>query len=122
MNASDYLYTMQRKVILELAEKGSCIIVGRCADYILRDRKDTLHAFIHAPVPYRAERIVKLYGETEQTPEKRLAEKDGKRRVNYEHFTGRTWGAAENYDISLNSEAIGEDACVDLLYRIATGQ
>ena len=122
MTAADYLYTMQRKVILDLAEKGDCVIVGRCADYILRDRPDTLHAFIHAPVPYRAERIVRLYGESEQSPEKRLADKDGKRRVNYEHFTGRTWGAAENYDISLNTASIGEDACVELLYRIVKGE
>ncbi len=121
MSAADYLYTMQRKVILELAEKGDCVIVGRCADYILRDREDTLHTFIHAPVPYRADRIVRLYGESEQTPEKRLADKDGKRRVNYEHFTGRTWGAAENFDIALNSAAIGEDTCVELLYRIIKG-
>ena len=120
MSVSDYLYTMQRKVILDLAEKGDCVIVGRCADYILKDRADTFHAFILAPVPYRAERIVRLYGESEQSPEKRIEDKDGKRRINYEHFTGRTWGAAENYDICLNTEAIGEDACVDLLYRIAT--
>ena len=120
MSATDYLYTMQRKVILDLAEQGNCVIVGRCADYILRDRADTLHTFFHAPVPYRAERIVRLYGESEQSPEKRLADKDGKRRVNYEHFTGRTWGAAENYDISLNAAAIGEDNCVELLYRVVT--
>lgn len=118
MTATDYLYTMQRKVILELAEKGDCVIVGRCADYILREREDTLHAFIHAPTAYRAERIVRLYGESEHSPERRLADKDGKRRINYEHFTGRTWGAAENYDISLNTASIGEDACVDLLEGI----
>ena len=122
MTPSDYLYTMQRKVILDLAEQGDCVIVGRCADYILRDRPDTLHSFIHAPVPYRAERIVRLYGESEHSPEKRLSDKDGKRRVNYEHFTGRPWGAAENYDISLNSAAIGEDNCVELLYRIVTNE
>ncbi len=118
MSATDYLYTMQRKVILDLAEQGNCVIVGRCADYILRDRADTLHTFFHAPVPYRAERIVRLYGESEQSPEKRLADKDGKRRVNYEHFTGRTWGAAEHYDLALNTASIGEDACVELLTRI----
>ena len=120
MTPSDYLYTMQRKVILELAEKGNCVIVGRCSDYILREREDTLHAFIHAPIPYRTERIVRLYGESEQSPAKRIADKDGKRRVNYEHFTGRTWGAAENYDISLNAAVIGEDNCVELLYRVVT--
>ncbi|MBQ9189967.1 MAG: cytidylate kinase-like family protein [Clostridia bacterium] len=118
MSAADYLYTMQRKVILDIAEKGNCVIVGRCADYILREREDALHVFIHAPVPYRAERIVRLYGVSEQSPEKRLADKDGKRRINYEHFTGRTWGAADNYAISLNTEAIGEDNCVRLLTEI----
>ncbi len=118
MSAADYLYTMQRKVILDIAEKGNCVIVGRCADYILREREDALHVFIHAPVPYRAERIVRLYGVSEQPPEKRLADKDGKRRINYEHFTGRTWGAADNYAISLNTEAIGEDNCVRLLTEI----
>ncbi len=122
MSAADYLYTMQRKVILDLAEKGDCVIVGRCADYILRDREDTFNAFIHAPTAYRAERIVRLYGESEQSPEKRLSDKDGKRRVNYEHFTGRKWGAAENYDICLNTAAIGEDNCVELLYRIVKGE
>ena len=122
MSAADYLYTMQRKVILDIAEKGNCVIVGRCADYILRERDDVLNAFIHAPKEYRAERIVRLYGDSEQTPSKRLDDKDGKRRVNYEHFTGRTWGASENYDISVNTEAIGEDACVELLYRIVLGK
>ena len=119
---SESIFISQAQVIRDIANKESAVIVGRCADYILRDRPDTLHAFIHAPVPYRAERIVRLYGESEQSPEKRLADKDGKRRVNYEHFTGRTWGAAENYDISLNTESIGEDACVELLYRIVKGE
>lgn len=118
MTAPDYLYTMQRKVILELAEKGDCVIVGRCADYILRDRPDALHVFVHAPEAYKAERIVRLYGESEQSPEKRLADKDGKRRINYEHFTGRPWGAAENYDLSINTATIGEDNCVEMLYHI----
>ena len=122
MSAADYLYTMQRKVILDLAEKGDCVIVGRCADYILRDRTDTLHTFIHAPKSYRAERIVRLYGESEHSPEKRLNDKDGKRRVNYEHFTGRTWGAADNYDVCLNTAALGEDNCVEWLCRIARGE
>ena len=122
MTAADYLYTMQRKIILELAEKGDCVIVGRCADYILLDRTDTLHTFIHAPVPYRAERIVRLYGASEKSPEKRLSDKDGKRRVNYEHFTGRSWGAADNYDICLNTAVLGEDNCVKLLCGIVRGE
>ena len=74
LSAADFLYVMQRQVILDLAEQGNCVIVGRCADYILRDREGCLNIFIHADEPYKAERIVRLYGETEKSPEERLRE------------------------------------------------
>lgn len=115
MTPADFLWCMQRKIILELAEKGDCVIVGRCADYILRERQDCLNVFIHAPKPQRAERIVKLYGESDVAPEKRLDDKDGRRRANYRHFTGRDWGDAENYHISLDSAALGVEGCVELI-------
>jgi cytidylate kinase len=105
-------------VILQLAEKGPCVIVGRNADYILKDRPDTLHAFIYADMASRADRIVRLYGESEKSPEARLQEKDKRRKVNYQHYTGRTWGVAQNYDISLNSAILGIDHCVDILTEI----
>ena len=69
-------------------------------------------------MPFRADRIVRLYGESEKSPEARLQEKDKRRRVNYQHYTGRTWGVAQNYDICLNSSALGVDACVDILLNI----
>ena len=75
----DILWEHQYKVITELAEKGSCVIVGRCADYILRDKADCLKVFIHADMKFRAERIVKVYGEREQSPEERLRDKDKRR-------------------------------------------
>ena len=115
MSASDFLWCMQRDVILELAEKGNCVIVGRCADYILRDNKDCLHVFIHADMASRAKRIVERYGEKDKSPEKRLAEKDQKRRVYYKNYTGRNWGQAQNYDLCLNSGVLGEEACVELI-------
>lgn len=115
MTPADFLWCMQRKIILELAEKGDCVIVGRCADYILRERQDCLNVFIHAPKPQRAERIVKLYGESDVAPEKRLDDKDGRRRANYRHFTGRDWGDAKNYHISLDSAALGVEGCVELI-------
>ncbi|MBQ8502699.1 MAG: cytidylate kinase-like family protein [Clostridia bacterium] len=118
MSASDYLWSTQSRIIAELAEKGNCVIVGRCADYILREREDCLNIFIHASKEYRAERIVELYGETDKATVKRLDEKDGKRRVNYKYFTGREWGSTENYHISLDSGAIGHDECVDIVCRI----
>ncbi len=118
MSASDYLWATQSRIITEIAEKGNCVIVGRCADYILREREDCLNIFIHASKQYRAERIVELYGERDKSAEKRLDEKDGKRRVNYKYFTGREWGETENYHISLDSGVIGHDKCVDIVCDI----
>lgn len=118
MSASDYLWATQSRIIMDLAEKGSCVIVGRCADYILRDRDDCLNIFIHASKKYRAKRIVELYGERDKSPQKRLDEKDAKRKVNYKYFTGREWGATENYHISLDSGVIGHDECVDIVCDI----
>ena len=118
LSSADFLWNIQCNVILQLAEKGPCVIVGRNADYILKDRKDALHAYIHADLPFRADRIVRLYGESEKSPEARLQEKDKRRRVNYQHYTGRTWGAAQNYDICLNSSVLGVDACADILLNI----
>ncbi len=122
MSAADFLWVMQCQVIRELADKGPCVIVGRCADYVLKERDDCLHVFIHAPKPYRADRIVRLYGESEKAPEQRLDDKDKRRSVNYAHFTGREWGASRNYDVCLNSGRLGEDACVRLIVALAGGE
>ncbi len=119
LSSADYLWIKQRQVILDIAEQGPCVIVGRCADYILKDRQDCLHVFIHASPDIRAERIVRLYGESEKAPKKRLDEKDGKRRINYKHFTGLDWGMSQNYDISLDSGVIGIERCVDIIVDIA---
>ena len=81
----DYLWNIQRKVILELAEQGPCVIVGRCADFILRDQADCLTVFIHADLAFRAQRIVQVYGEREDSPEQRIRDKD-KRRAAYHRF------------------------------------
>jgi len=118
LSTADFLWSIQCSVILQLAEKGPCVIVGRNADYILKDRPDCLHTFIHANNEFRAERIVELYGESEKSPETRLQEKDKRRRVNYHHYTGRNWGASQNYDISLNSSVIGIEKCADIIVSL----
>ena len=114
LSMSDFIFCVQRQVILKLAEQP-CVIVGRGADYVLRDREDCFNVFIHADVQSRAERIVKLYGESEKRPEQRLADKDKKRKIYYKHYTDREWGDAKNYDICLNSGKIGIDKCVELI-------
>lgn len=118
LSTADFLWNVQCSVILQLAEKGPCVIVGRNADYILKDREDTLHAFIHANKEFRADRIVRLYGESEKSPEARLQEKDKRRKVNYQHYTGRSWGQAQNYDVCLCSSTLGEEHCVQILLEM----
>lgn len=118
LSTADFLWNIQCSVILQLAEQGPCVIVGRNADYILKDREDCLHTFIHADTNFRADRIVRLYGEAEKSPEARLQEKDKRRRVNYHHYTGRTWGQAQNYDICLNSSILGIEKCADIIVSL----
>ncbi len=122
LSTADFLWNIQCNVILQLAEKGPCVIVGRNADYILKDRPDCLHAFIHANMDARAERIVRLYGESEKSPQTRLNEKDKRRRVNYQHYTGRTWGQAQNYDICLDSSVLGIETCTEILVKLMRGE
>jgi len=115
MSTADFLWHIQCGTILQLAEKGPCVIVGRNADYILKDRDDVLHTYIHADMNFRADRIVRLYGESEKSPAARLQEKDKRRKVNYQHYTGRTWGDADNYDISLNTAVIGVEKAAQII-------
>ena len=118
LSTADFLWNVQCNVILQLAEKGPCVIVGRNADYILKDHPEALHVYVFADMPYRAERIVRLYGESEKTPEQRLTEKDKRRRVNYHHYTGRTWGQAQNYDICLDTGVLGLEQCAEIVVNI----
>ncbi len=117
-NVQDLLWQSQRKVILSLAEAGGCVIVGRCADYILRDKCDLLRVFIYASMEKREERIIKVYGDTEDAPRKRLEDKDKRRRAYYRLYTDMEWGQVQNYDIALNSGALGIEKCVDILTRL----
>ncbi len=122
LSTADFLWNIQCSVILQLAEQGPCVIVGRNADYILKDRQDALHVYIHADMPFRADRIVRLYGDSEKSPEARLQEKDKRRKVNYQHYTGRTWGQAQNYDICLNSSTVGVENCADIIVSLTNAK
>ena len=120
MSISDKLYVFQTNIIRELADKGPCVMVGRCADFILRDRPDTLNIFIHADYEHRAQRVMHLYAnESKQPIQKRLQDKDSKRKVYYKHYTNHNWGEAQNYHLCLNSGLIGVEKCVDIICDIA---
>ena len=114
----DYLWEIQWKIITELAEKESCVIVGRCADYILRDKADCLTAFIHASMDYRADRIVRVYGERDVSTQERLRDKDKRRAAYHRFYTDMKWGDAKNYQITLDSGKLGIEQCVKILQML----
>ena len=117
LSNQDKIWIEQRKIILKIAEEP-CVIVGRCANYILRDRDDVLNVFIHADDKFRAERIVSLYGEKPDKPEKRLRDKDRRRAAYYRDYTETEWGVASNYHLALDSGKLGIDSCVNILVSV----
>lgn len=110
-SVEDMVYEAQRKVILELAEKESCVIIGRNADFILRDWNDVLNVFIHGDMPEKIQRITRLYNVGEQEAVKMMADTDKRRMANYNFYTEQNWGKASNYTLCLNSSEIGYDKC-----------
>ena len=114
----DILWEHQYRVITELAEKSSCVIVGRCADFILQDKADCLKVFIHADMAFRAKRIVEVYGERKQAPEERLRDKDKRRAAYHRFYTDMKWGCAQNYHLTLDSGALGIDKCAALIAEL----
>ncbi len=118
MSKDDIIWHAQVKVINELAEKGPCVIVGRCSDYILRERKDLVRVFIYSDMETRAERIVSVYGEKTDSPEKRLRDKDKKRAAYYKQYTEMEWGDPKHYDLCLNSGKLGIDKCVEIISEL----
>ena len=100
----DKIFEAEAKVIRELAEKGNCVIVGRCSDYILRKNKNCLKLFFTAPLSSRVERIMKRLNISEKEAQQRIQKEDKHRADNYRYYTGRMWGAATNFDITLNTD------------------
>lgn len=111
----DMVYETQRKVILEIAEKESCVIIGRNADFILKDKDNVLNVFIHGDMPEKVARICKLYNVTEEEAEKMMADIDKRRMTNYRFYTDQKWGMAKNYTLSLNSSELGYDLCEKII-------
>ena len=110
-SVEDMVYEAQRKVILDLAGKEPCVIIGRNADFILKDRDDVLNVFIHGDMPEKIQRITRLYNVGEQEAVKMMADTDKRRMANYNFYTEQNWGKASNYTLCLNSSEIGYDKC-----------
>ena len=114
-SVEDMVYEVQRKVILDLAEKESCVIIGRNADYILKDRDDVLNVFIHGNMPEKTQRIIRLYNVDEKKAVKMMADTDKRRMTNYNFYTEHKWGKASNYTLCLNSSQLGYDRCEKII-------
>lgn len=119
-SVEDMVYEVQRKVILEIAEKESCVIIGRNADFILNDRDDVLNVFIHGDKAEKVKRICKLYNVTEADALKMMVDIDKRCMTNYRFYTDRKWGMAGNYTLSLNSSELGYDMCEKIIMDCAT--
>ena len=114
-SVEDMVHEAQRKVILELAKKGPCVIIGRNADYILKDRDDVLNVFIHGNMPEKTQRIIRLYNVDEKKAVKMMADTDKRRMTNYSFYTEQKWGKASNYTLCLNSSQLGYDRCEKII-------
>ncbi|MDO5853272.1 MAG: cytidylate kinase-like family protein [Thermoplasmata archaeon] len=109
------VFAQQAEVIREFASRGPAVFVGRSADYVLSDRKDVVNVFVTAPMADRIKRSAARNGISEKDAYKRIREKDAGRADYYLRFTGRTWGDASNYHITLNSGPIGVEGVADMI-------
>lgn len=116
---SEQVYIAQKDIITSFANKGRCVIVGRCADQILSDRNDVLRVFIYADPQKRAQRGIKEYGMDEASALKEIKRSDKERSRHYNSFTEKVWGDRHNYDLLLNSGVIGFDNCVKIICSAA---
>lgn len=112
---ADILYNEVNKVVTELAEKENCIIIGQCADYILRENKNVFKVFIHANMEDRKKRAIKHYGINEQYADYIIRKNDNRREIFYNANTTNTWGVKENYHICINSSLFPIENCADII-------
>ena len=113
MPLNDQLFLIQSKTIKRLASEGSCVIVGRCADYILRDMDNVVNVFIHADLKNRVERAIRVYEVSENKAEDVCLKTDKQRANFYNYYSDRKWGMCRTYDLSLDSGMLGIEGCAE---------
>lgn len=117
MPLSQKVFLAQFDTIKKIANEGSCVIVGRCADYALSDQKNCINAFIFADKNYRIKRVAHDLGLSDAKAKDLVNRTDKQRASYYNFYTNKKWGDSRSYDLSLNSEKIGIDGCVELLLK-----
>lgn len=118
LSYDDALFVAQGRVIRRIAAEKSCVIVGRCANYILQGRPNTFHVFLHADMPHKIGRAVSEYGIAPEEAPARITRTDKDRRAHYLHYTGQQWGDSCNYDICLDTGRIPLERVVEILLKI----
>ncbi len=116
MPLNDKLFILQSEVIKEYAEKGSCVIIGRCSDYVLKNEKNVLRLFIYGDLDHRKERIAARHPEIKSSQVIDVINKTDKRRASYYNFyTGNKWGKYDNYDMAINSSTLGIEGTANII-------
>ncbi len=113
--SNDNLFNYQAKIMKELAESESCVIVGRCADYVLKDNPNVVRVFVHAPIAACIRTLKEMTGKSEKEIERQILSIDKHRADYYQYYTGRDWQDAKNYDLCLNSNELGFNKCVEIV-------
>ena len=114
---NDKLFTLQSDAIRSIASEHSCVIIGRCADYVLRENPDMVSVFIHADPERRVARVMERTNQTAEQARQTIKKTDRRRANYYNYFSDRSWGVASNYHLSLDSGRLGEDGCVEMILR-----
>jgi cytidylate kinase/uncharacterized membrane protein len=117
-NTDDKLFEAETRVIKEIAQKESCVIIGRCADYILKDEKNILKVFVYSDKADKVNRAVKYYDMNEKTAAKEIDKVNKNRAKHYKYYTNQAWGEKENYDLIMNSDLLGVDKTAEVISQI----
>lgn len=115
MNMNETIFQIQSKVIKDFAAQGSCVFVGRCADYVLRELPACYRVFVYADLPSRMERVQRLYNLDADKAENMIVKTDKKRGSFYNYYTGQRWNAVENYDLCVSSGRLGISGSVEMI-------
>ena len=114
--SDDNLFNYQAKIIRKIADTSSCVIIGRCSDYVLKDRENLARIFVYADKPTSISRVTELYGMTPNEAEKSIASIDKARASYYKYYTGKEWNDVQNFDLCINTSSISFEKAVDIIY------
>ena len=118
LSNDDTIFLAEAKAIKEIAKKGSCVIIGRCADYVLKEEKNVFRIFLYSDSKHKVERSIKYYGLDKKIAKKEIDKINKAREKHYEYYTNRKWKDASNYDLSLNVDILGVEKSAELIEKI----